>query len=252
MRAVRVHQFGGLDSLVAENVPRPVPADGEVLLRVRAAGVGPWDAWIRSGRSVLPQPLPLTLGSDVAGIVESVGADVSNFRAGDAVSGATNGNFTGGYAEYAVASAKMLARKPDRIRFVEAAAVPVVACTAWQMVFEHATVGATTRVLILGGGGNVGAYAVQFAKRVAREVLALAPADDGEYVRTLGAERVIDGAALEAVAADVDVVLDTIGGDIQHRSLAVLKPGRNACVGRVGTGSTESCAAWRPRPVLPR
>jgi NADPH:quinone reductase-like Zn-dependent oxidoreductase len=227
MQAIRVHQFGGLDSLVAEDVPRPAPGDGEVLLHVKAAGVGPWDAWIRSGRSVLPQPLPLTLGSDVAGVVEGVGPGVSQFKAGDAVFGATNGRFTGGYAEYAVASAAMLARMPEQMQFVEAASVPVVACTAWQMVFEHGAVDTTKRVLVHGGAGNVGAYAVQLARRVAREVVATASSDDVEYVRTLGADHVIDvrKSRFEEALTDVDVVLDTIGGDTQDRSFAVLKPG---------------------------
>ena len=124
MQAIRVHQFGGLDALIVEDVPRPAPHDGEVLLRVKAAGVGPWDAWIRSGRSVVLQPLPLTLGSDVAGLVEVVGAGVARFKAGDAVFGATNARFTGGYAEFAVASATTLAKMPQRIGFVEAASVP--------------------------------------------------------------------------------------------------------------------------------
>jgi NADPH:quinone reductase-like Zn-dependent oxidoreductase len=120
MQAIRVHDFGGLDSLVEEDVPEPAPGDGEVLLRVKAAGVGPWDALIRSGRSVLPQPLPLTLGSDVAGLVESVGPGVPQFKAGDAVFGATNARFTGGYAEYAVASATKLAKMPrQKSRFDE-------------------------------------------------------------------------------------------------------------------------------------
>ena len=149
-----------------------------MLLRVKAAGVGPWDALIRSGRSVLPQPLPLTLGSDVAGVVESVGSGVSQFQAGDAVFGATNARFTGGYAEYAVASATKLARMPKRMGFIEAAAVPVVACTAWQMVFEHGAMDSTKRVLVHGAAGNVGAYAVQLAKRLAREVVATAFSDD--------------------------------------------------------------------------
>ena len=136
MQALRVHAFGGLDSLEEEDVPRPAPRDGEVLLRVKAAGVGPWDALIRSGRSVLPQPLPLTLGSDVAGLVESVGPGVPQFKAGDAVFGATNAQFTGGYAEYAVASATKLAKMPQQMGFIEAGSVPVVACTAWQMVLD--------------------------------------------------------------------------------------------------------------------
>jgi NADPH:quinone reductase-like Zn-dependent oxidoreductase len=198
-----------------------------VLLRVKAAGVGPWDALIRSGHSVLPQPLPLTLGSDVSGLVEELGAGISPFHVGDAVFGATNARFTGGYAEYAVAATAKLAKIPHRLGFVEAASLPVVACTAWQMVFEHGAVDATKRVLVHGAAGNVGAYAVQLAKRVAREVIATARSDSLTYVQTLGAARVIDVEAsrFDEVLTDVDVVLDTIGGDTQDRSFAVLKPG---------------------------
>ena len=227
MRAIRVHQFGGLDSLVSEDVPQPAPREGEVLVRVKAAGVGPWDAWIRSGRSVVHQPLPLTLGSDVAGLVESVGAGIVQFKAGDAVFGATNARFTGGYAEYAVASAGTLARMPQRIGFVEAASLPVVACTAWQMVVEHGAVDATKRVLVHGAAGNVGAYALQLARRVAGEVVVTAFTRDVAYVEALGADRVIDvqQTRFEELIGEVDVVLDTIGGDTQERSFAVLKPG---------------------------
>jgi NADPH:quinone reductase-like Zn-dependent oxidoreductase len=227
MQAIRVHTFGGVDALVVEDVARPTPGDGEVLLRVRAAGVGPWDALIRSGRSVLPQPLPLTLGSDVAGVVECLGPGVRQFAPGDAVFGATNGQFTGGYAEYAVASATTLAKMPRHVGFTEAASVPVVACTAWQMVFEYGAVNATKRVVVHGAAGNVGAYAVQLAKRVAREVVATASSDDIEYVRSLGANRVVDAkqSRFEKILTDIDVVLDPIGGDTQERSFAVLKPG---------------------------
>ena len=251
MRAIRVHQFGGLDALVAEDVPRPTPGDGEVLLHVKAAGVGPWDAWIRSGRSVLPQPLPLTLGSDVAGIVEQVGAGVSQFKAGDAVFGATNARFTGGYAEYAVATAITLAKMPARIGFIEAASVPVIACTAWQMVFEHGAIDATKRVLVHGAAGNVGAYAVQLAKRAAREVAATTFTRDVTYVRTLGADRVIDAqkSRFEDEVADMDVVLDTIGGDAQDRSFAVMKPG-GVLVSAVSTPDQEKAAQHRVRAMF--
>jgi NADPH:quinone reductase-like Zn-dependent oxidoreductase len=227
MQAIRVHQFGGVESLIAEDVPRPDPGNGEILLRVKAAGVGPWDAWIRSGRSVVPQPLPLTLGSDVAGIVEKVGAGVSQCRTGDAVFGATNARFTGGYAEYAVASAAKLAKMPTTIGFIEAASVPVVACTAWQMIREHGAVDATKRVLVHGAAGNVGAYAVQLARQVADKVVATAFSDDVPYVKTLGADQIIDvqKSRFEELLTDVDVVLDTIGGDTQDRSFAVLKRG---------------------------
>ena len=227
MQAIRVHQFGGLDSLVLEDVPRPSPREGEVLLRVKAAGVGPWDAVVRSGRSVLPQPLPLTLGSDVAGVIEQIGPGVSQFKVGDAVFGATNSQFTGGYAEYAVASATKLAKMPPRLGFVDAASVPVVACTAWQMVVDHGEVDPTKRVLVHGAAGNVGAYAVQLARRTAREVVATARSHDVAPVHALGADRVIDvqRSQFEEGLTNVDVVLDTIGGDTQDRSFAVLKPG---------------------------
>ena len=251
MQAIRVHRFGDLDALVTEDVPRPSPGDGEVLLRVKAAGVGPWDAWIRAGRSVLPQPLPLTLGSDVSGLVEQVGAGVSQFRVGDPVFGATNARFTGGYAEYAVASAAMLAKMPPRMGFIEAASVPVVACTAWQMVFEYGAVDATKRVLVHGAAGNVGAYAVQLARRVAREVVATASSTDASYVQTLGAHRVVDArtSEFEKAFTDVDVVLDMIGGDAQDRSFAVLKPG-GVLVSAVATPDQEKAARHGVRALF--
>jgi NADPH:quinone reductase-like Zn-dependent oxidoreductase len=227
MKAVRVHQFGGPDALVLEDVPRPVPGQGEVLVRVGAAGVGAWDALIRSGGSKLGQPLPLTLGSDLSGVVEAVGPVVSAFRRGDAVYGVTNPLFIGAYAEYAVAEAGRVALKPKRLSDVEAASVPVVACTAWQMVFDHGQVDAGKRVLVQGASGSVGAYAVQFAKAAGAEVIGTAFADAVEYVYGLGADRVVDvsAARFEEEVRDVDVVLDTVGGEPLSRSFGVLKPG---------------------------
>ena len=254
MQAIRVHHFGGLDSLVAEDVPRPAPGDGEVLLRVKAAGVGPWDA-LDQVRAERPSS------------ATSVDARVRRGRAcrarrcrGLAVQGWRCGvrrnerPFTGGYAEYAVASATKLAKMPQRMGFIDAASVPVVACTAWQMVFEYGAVDATKRVLVHGAAGNVGAYAVQLARRVAHEVVATAFSDDVAYVQTLGADRVIDvqTSRFEEVLTDVDVVLDTIGGDTQDRSFAVLKPGGVlvSAVSRARSG--ESCSPRRTGPVLPR
>ncbi len=227
MQAIRVHKFGDIDALTIENVPRPVAGGGEVLLRVQAAGVGPWDAWIRAGRSVINQPLPLTPGSDVAGIIEAIGPGVTRFRPGDEVFGGTNDKFTGGYAEYAVVSAAKLAKMPHRIGFVEAASVPVVACTAWEMVFEHGMIDASKRVLIHGAAGNVGAYAVQMAAGRALELIATASSNDVAFVKSLGAHRVIDiqRSRFEDHIADVDVVLDLVGGEPQERSFAVLKRG---------------------------
>ena len=227
MKAIRVHQFGGIEAMVYEEIPRPVPGKDQVLIHVKAAGVGPWDALIRSGGSKLGQPLPLTLGSDFAGVVEEVGPGVSGFRQGDELFGAANPLFIGTYAEYAVADAGMIALKPARLSFIEAASVPIVACTAWQMLFDHGKVDGAKRVLVQGAAGSVGAYAVQFAKRVGAEVIATAFIKDRDYLRLLGADTVIDVAKerFENGLTDVDVVIDTVGGETLDRSFAVLKPG---------------------------
>ena len=227
MKAVRVHRFGGIDAIEYEEVAVPAPGAGQVLVEVRAAGVGPWDAWVREGKSALPQPLPLTLGSDLSGVVESVGPGVSAFRPGEEVFGVTNARFTGANAEYAVAEAGMLAAKPRRLTHLEAASVPVVASTAWQMVWDHGAVGPAKVVLVHGAAGNVGAYAVQLAKRAGARVLATVRARDADRVRALGADRVIDADAerFEEAAGRVDVVLDTLGGAMQTRSWDVLAPG---------------------------
>ncbi len=227
MKAVRVHHFGGLEALVYEQIPRPAPGEGQVLVQVKAAGVGPWDAWVRSGKSALPQSLPLVLGSDLSGVVEEVGPGLFDLHPGDAVFGVTNARFTGAYAEYAVAEAGMIARKPGRLSHVEASSVPVVASTAWQMVFDHGQVDGSKRVLVHGAAGNVGGYAVQLAKRAGAEVLAAVSTRDVDYVRALGADRVIDvqRVRFEEPAQDVDVVIDTVGGATLDRSFEVLRPG---------------------------
>ncbi|MEP6917815.1 MAG: NADP-dependent oxidoreductase [Acidobacteriota bacterium] len=227
MKAIRVHRFGGPESLTWEAVPRPQPGEGQVLVRVKAAGVGPWDAWVRTGQSALHHPLPVIPGSDLSGVIAGVGPGVCGLNEGEAVFGVTNGQFTGAYAEYAIASAQMITQKPERLGFIEAASVPVVACTAWQMVFEHGRTDATKRVLIHGAAGGVGAYAVQLAKRAAKDVIATAFSRDTEYVLGLGADRVIDvqASSFERLLTNVDVVIDTVGGDTLDRSFAVLKSG---------------------------
>ena len=156
MKAARIHQFGPPDVIVIDDVAQPKPGPGEVLVRVAAAGVGPWDALIREHKSVVKAALPLILGSDLAGVVEEVGPDVSMFQVGQAVYGVTHPDFCGAYTQCAIASAKMIARKPQRLSHVEAASAPVVAVTAWQMLFEYAEAKPTQRVLVHGAAGNVG------------------------------------------------------------------------------------------------
>src|ERR1051326_8028857 len=186
MKAARIHNFGGPEVIVVEDVPCPVPAAGEVLVRVAAAGVGPWDALIREGKSKVSPPPPLTLGSDLSGVVEETGPAVSQFNKGDEVYGVTNPQFVGAQAEYAVASATMIARKPLRLSHLEAASAPVVAVTAWQMLYDYAHVQARQTVLILGAAGNVGAYAVQLAANASLRVVALVGSKILDMCRGLG------------------------------------------------------------------
>jgi len=224
MRAAVIREFGPPEVIAPADVPAPQPTDGQILVRIQAAGVGPWDALIREGKAVVAPPLPVILGSDFAGIVEATGPGVSGFKPGDEIYGATNEQFIGAYAEYACASAKMIAHKPRTLDSVAAASAPVVAVTAWQMLFEYGHAIAGQTVLIHGAAGNVGAYAVQFAKNAGLHVVATASSRDIDYVRGLGAERVLDyhDVRFDEVLDPVNIVLDTVGGEVRERSLRLL------------------------------
>src|SRR5215472_16618564 len=137
MKAARIHQFGPPEVVVIDDLARPKPDKGELVVRVRAAGVGPWDALIREGKSKVSPSPPLILGSDLSGVVDEVGPGVTGFSSGDQVFGVTNPGFCGAQAEFSVATAGMIAHKPQRLSHIEAASVPVVAVTAWQMLFEY-------------------------------------------------------------------------------------------------------------------
>lgn len=222
MLAWRVHEYGSPDVMRLDSIATPDPGPGEVLVKVEAAGVGPWDGWIRAGRSALPQPLQLTLGSDLAGEVVAVGPGVSSPRVGDAVYGVTNPRFIGAYAEYALASAAMIASKPNSL----SASVPVVAVTAWEALFDRAALKSGQTVLIHGAAGNVGAYAVQLASRAGLRIIATAAKDDAAFLRELGAHDVIDcRTRFEDSVRNVDAVIDLVGGDTQRRSFQVLRRG---------------------------
>jgi NADPH:quinone reductase-like Zn-dependent oxidoreductase len=225
MMAWRVHEFGPPDVMRFERIPRPDPSPGEVLVKVKAAGVGPWDGWIRAGKSALPQPLPLTLGSDLSGEVVAVAS--GDLRVGDQVYGVTNPQFIGAYAEYALASAAMVAPKPTSLTHIEAASVPVIAVTAWQALFDQAQLRAGQTVVIHGAAGNVGAYAVQLACRADLRTIATAAADDVLFLRNLGANTVIDyrTQVFEEEVRDADAVIDLVGGETQNRSFQVLRRG---------------------------
>jgi NADPH:quinone reductase-like Zn-dependent oxidoreductase len=227
MMAWRVHEFGLPEVMRFERVPRPTPGQGEVLVEVKAAGVGPWDGWIRAGNSALPQPLPLTLGSDLSGEIVALGSGVSDLSVGDQVYGVTNPQFVGAYAEYALALAGMVSRKPSSLSHVEAASVPVIAVTAWQALFDQARLESGQTVLIHGAAGNVGAYAVQLSRRAGLRTIATSAAEDVPFVRDLGADTVIDYRTqrFEDEVRDADAVIDLVGGETQSRSVQVLRLG---------------------------
>jgi NADPH:quinone reductase-like Zn-dependent oxidoreductase len=251
MKAVRIHRFGPPEVISFDDVPKPEPGRGEVVVRVNAAGVGPWDALIRSGKSVLPQPLPLILGSDVSGEIDSLGPGVANLKVGDEVFGVTNERFTGAYAEYAVAKAAMIAPKPKTLNHVHAASVPVIAVTAWQMVVDFAQLSSGQAVLIHGGAGNVGGYAVQLAKRAGAVVIATASAENAPHVRRLGADGVVDYRArrFEERVKEINAVLDTVGGETLDRSYGVLKRG-GIVVSSAAQPSQEKAEQYGVRAVF--
>ena len=183
--------------------------------------MGPWDALVRSGRSGVQQTLPLTPGADIAGVVEQITVvNDAPLKPGDAVYGVTNAWFTGWIRAVCGRVTLSIARKPARLSFAEAAGVPVVAVTAWQMLFNRAKVNAGETVLVLGAAGNVGAYAVQLAHSARAHVVGIARSKDAEYVHGLGADRVIDSPTqrFEELVTGVDAVIDTIGGETQERS----------------------------------
>jgi NADPH:quinone reductase-like Zn-dependent oxidoreductase len=249
MKAVRIHEFGGPDKLTFEELPKPAPRPGELLIRVLGASVNPVDYKIRQGGYLPPSALPLTLGRDVAGQVEALGAGVTDFQVGEAVYAMLDRSH-GGYAEYVSEAARNCARKPRRLDFIQAAAVPLAGLTAWQGLFDHGGLQPGQRVLIHGASGGVGHFAVQFARVRGAEVIATCSGQDVEFVRRLGAAQVIDYRAerFEDHVRDVDLVFDLVDGETQDRSWAVLKDG-GAMVSTLKEPDKAKAAAKHARAV---
>jgi NADPH:quinone reductase-like Zn-dependent oxidoreductase len=229
MKAIRIHEFGGVEVLKYEDAPRPpTPGDGEMLVRVHAAAVNPVDAGIRRGGMGRGQrALPLIPGFDVSGVVEQVGPGVTKFKHGDAIFAFLALNRGGAYAEYAIVREAEAAPKPQKLSHIEAAAVPLTSLTAWQALFDTAKLTPGQSVLIHGGSGGVGTMAVQLAKWKGGKVYATASAKNLELLKQLGADEAIDYTTqrFEEIARNVDVVLDTVGRDTQQRSWQTLKDG---------------------------
>ena len=225
MCVIRYHDYGGPEVLVLDQVPVPTPAASQVLVRVVAVGVNPADWKMRAGmyKSFQSLPMPFTPGLEMSGTVAAIGAGVTGFVPGEAVFGPV----PGGSAEYVLAAASDLQPKPANITFVEAASVPVTALTAWGSLIDVAKVQAGQRVLVQGAAGGVGMFGVQLAHWKGAYVIGTASARNADFVRSLGADQVIDYQArpFEEQVKDLDVVFDTVGGEVLERSLKVIRKG---------------------------
>jgi NADPH:quinone reductase-like Zn-dependent oxidoreductase len=225
-QAVRIHRFGGPSVLQLETIPCPVPRPGQVLVEVHAASVNPVDTKIRAGKFKLFRPeLPAIMGRDISGVVRAIGGHRrSSLSVGDRVFGMLDYE-RGGYTRYLVATPRELARCPAAVSHLEATTLGVAAMTAWQCLFDHGRLKRGERVLIHGGAGGVWHFAVQFAKVHGATVIATAGPQDLAWVKSLGADRVIDyhNEKFENEVGNVDLVLDLIAGEVQERSWQVLK-----------------------------
>lgn len=229
MKAVRIHQYGGREVLSIDDIPVPDIAPDEVLVRVVAASINPVDWKDREGylAQMIPHALPLTLGWDVSGVVEAVGAQVTGWQAGDAVFSRPDLARNGTYAEYVAIRANECARKPRTVSHVEAASLPLAGITAWEAMIDMAQVKPGQRVLVQAGSGGVGSLAIQLVKAAGATVIATASSRNRALVESLGVDQFVDYTATRVADAvePVDVVFDTIGGEVQDAAWPILKPG---------------------------
>jgi NADPH:quinone reductase-like Zn-dependent oxidoreductase len=232
MKAIRLHQVGGPESLRHEDAPNPAPMDNHVLIRVHATAITPREfAWhptfhTRDGGT---RPFPVILGHEFSGVVAAIGPACTDVRVGDPVYGLSDWFIDGAQAEYCLTVPANIAPKPGALDHAQAAAVPISALTAWQALIDRAPLSEGKRVLVHGAAGGVGSFAVQVARHKNAYVIATASAANVDFVTALGADKVIDYRAtrFETIVRDMDVVLDTVGGDTRDRSWGTLsKAGR--------------------------
>lgn len=239
MKTVRIHNYGSFEQLKYEEAPKPELAENKVLIKIYATSANHLDMKKASGamKDRMPLTMPWIPGHDFAGVIEEIGTDTSGFKKGDKVYGNCMG---GSYAEYLLADINKMVKMPDKLSFIEAASVPHVAETAWQALYQHGQLQKGQSVLIHGGAGAVGGYAVQFAHASGAKVLSTASGRDIEFVKSLGADEVIDYKTQDftQIFKDVDLVLSLVGGDTEEKSYSVLKEG-GRLVSTVGLSHQE-------------
>lgn len=231
MLAAQITKYGGQDSLrVTDDAAKPAAQKGQVLVEVYAAGVNPFDVTVREGRArqMAELDFPATLGGDFAGVVAEVGEGVEGFGEGEAVYGqASPLSGQGSFAQYAPVKVTQLAAKPRTIDFSAAAALPLAGVSAYQALVDHMHLQKGQKILIHGGAGGIGSIAIQLAKHLGAHVTATASAKDADFVKDLGADEAIDYKSQDftKLVKDYDAVFDTVGGETNHKSYTVLKPG---------------------------
>jgi NADPH:quinone reductase-like Zn-dependent oxidoreductase len=243
MKAIFLNRKGGVESLIAGEIPQPHPGEGEVLVKVHATAVMPTELqWFPTFNLPFgePRPFPIVLSHEFSGVVASIGPKVTCINVGDEVYGLNDWFTNGAQAEYCVIKATALARKPKSLDHFEAAAVPISALTAWQGLFERLKLERGQRVLIHGAAGSVGSFAVQMAHWQGAHVIAPVSSGNMDFVRSLGADEVMDyrTTRFENVVKDVDAVFDAVGGEVLERSQHVLSKG-----GKIVTVATQSAEA---------
>jgi NADPH:quinone reductase-like Zn-dependent oxidoreductase len=250
MKAVRIHAYGDPSVFIYEDAPRPTVGAGELLIRVHATTVNPFDCAARSGymTDYYPYTFPHILGLDVSGTVEEAGTGVTDFAPGDDIYARADPARCGASAEYIAVAAADAALKPPSLDYVHAAALPQVGLTAWRSLIEVANLSQGQTILIHAAAGGVGSFAVQLAKWLGAKVIGTASGYNRDFLQSLGVDEVIDytTTAFEEVVQDVDVVLDTVGGNVQDRSWQVLKPG-GILVSIVQPPSLEKAAEYGVR-----
>ncbi|MCL1632851.1 NADP-dependent oxidoreductase [Sporolactobacillus sp. CPB3-1] len=229
MKAIVIHQYGGADQLHEAEVPMPEPEAHQVIVRLSATSINPIDWKLREGylKQAFDWTFPIILGWDVAGVIVRTGDQVSEWKAGDRVFARPATTPRGSYAEYTAVDEDLLARIPDHLSFEEAAAIPLAGLTAWQALFDYGKLKTGEKVLIHAGAGGVGSLAIQFAKYKGASVYTTASAKNHDFVKKLGADETIDYQSQDftRVLHDMDLVFDTVGGQVQRESFKVLKKG---------------------------
>jgi NADPH:quinone reductase-like Zn-dependent oxidoreductase len=249
MSAIQILNYGGPEQLVLIKLPIPEPKDNQILVQNHAVGVNPYEWKLREGlfKAFNPMTLPIVPGMEAAGIIKAVGSKVTKFMTGQEVYGFVSGS----YAEYSISTENQLFFKPSHLSFEEAAAIPVGTQTAWSVLFDIAQLEKGEKVLIHGGAGTVGIYAIQLAEWKGANVIATASKGNIGFVHSLGADMVIDyqSVQFENVVQNIDVVIDSIGGDVQNNSFKVLKQG-GVLVSIISEPSQEMAGNYGVRALL--